>query len=107
MMFIDPDLVVSPKFFAEWNLCSLAMPPLMEIGRIVLVEPELAVELGITADSFALLDLWPDLNTLFSQATDITGILAKFGWPWHYVSGGRGVLGRVLAAVSRAAARAA
>ena len=35
------------------------------------------------------------LEHLFCQATDITQLLAKFGRPWHYASGGRGALRRV------------
>src|SRR5215469_2357734 len=49
----------------------------------------------------------PDLNTSFCQALDITPLLAKFGRPWHYASGGRGALRRVWAAGLPAVARSA
>jgi len=65
LMFFDPDLAVSPEFLAEWNLCSLAMPPLQDIGRIVLIEHREAAGLGLTAASFADVldqdDLWDAL----------------------------------------------
>lgn len=51
--------------------------------------------------------LKPDLNTSFRQAVDIRPLLAKFTLPWHYASGGRGVLQRVLAAVLPAVAQSA
>ena len=51
--------------------------------------------------------LRPDLNTLFCQVADITTLLAKFGRPWHYAPGGRGVLRRVWAAALPAVARSA
>jgi ABC-type amino acid transport substrate-binding protein len=52
-------------------------------------------------------DVRPDLNTLFCQAIDIMTLLAKFGRPWHYASGGRGALRRGWVAALPAAARSA
>lgn len=46
-------------------------------------------------------------TTLFRQAAEITPLLAKFGRPWHYASGGRGALRRVWAAGLPAGVRSA
>jgi hypothetical protein len=73
---------------------------------IILVVGAVISFLGVPAGLIGN-ELSPDLNTLFRQATEITPLLAKFGRPWHYASGGRGALRRVWAAGLPAGVRSA
>jgi hypothetical protein len=81
---------------------SISVPPIIDEQTFALAQERLV-------DLLRLI-LIPYISGLVrrhkgSVGTDITPLLAKFGRPWHYASGGRGALRRVGAAALPAVAR--